>query len=142
MVAYKLTGLPDGFYTLTFKAWDLHNNSTTKRLTFVLENGKGPHINEVCASPNPAQDETCIQVKHDRPFSTVDYVVSIFVADGRCVNTLTGADNSETGQFQISWNLRDASGLRVRGGVYICRVDLKTKETTFVGCSCKIVVLP
>ena len=142
MVAYKLTGLPDGFYTLTFKAWDLHNNSTTKRLTFVLENGKGPHINEVCASPNPAQDETCIQVKHDRPFSTVDYVVSIFGADGRCVNTLTGADNSETGQFQIPWNLRDASGLRVRGGVYICRVDLKTKETTFVGCSCKIVVLP
>lgn len=142
MVAYKLTGLADGVYTLSFKAWDLHNNSTTKKLTFVVENGKGPHIDAVCASPNPAQEGTSIQIRHDRPLATVDYVVSIFGADGRCVNTLTGSDNSETGHFQIPWDLRDAAGQRVRGGVYICRVDLRTKETAFVGCSCKIVVLP
>ncbi len=142
MVTYKLTGLADGVYTLTFKAWDLHNNSNTKKLTFVVENEKGPHIDAVCAYPNPAQEETRIQVRHDRPLSTVDYVVSIFDADGRCVNTLTGSDFSETGQFTVPWNLQGASGQRVRGGVYIYRVELKTEETTFVGSSNKIVVLP
>ncbi|MBQ4035641.1 MAG: type IX secretion system sortase PorU, partial [Paludibacteraceae bacterium] len=142
MVTYKLTGLADGVYTLTFKAWDLHNNSNTKKLTFVVENEKGPHIDAVCAYPNPAQEETRIQVRLDRPLSTVDYVVSIFDADGRCVNTLTGSDFSETGQFTVPWNLQGASGRRVRGGVYIYRVELKTEETTFVGSSNKIVVLP
>ena len=141
-VTYKLSGLADGVYTLTFKVWDLLNNSTTKTLTFVVENEKGPHIDAVCAYPNPAQDETNLLVKYDRPLSNVDYVVSIYDAEGRYVNVLTGSDNSESGLISIPWDLKSASGQRVRGGVYVYRVELKTEGSSFVGNSDKIVVLP
>ena len=141
-VSYKMIGLADGVYTLTFKVWDLLNNSTTKTLSFVVENGKGPHIDAVSAFPNPALNETNLVVRHDRPLANVDYVVSIYDVNGRFVNVLTGSDNSADAQISIPWNLKNAYGQRVGAGVYIYRVELKTDDSSFVGNSDKIVVLP
>lgn len=141
-VTYKMTDLPNGLYTLTFKVWDLMNNSTTRTVVFEVDNEKGPHIDAVSSYPNPAVDETTILAKYDRPLSNVGYVVSIYDADGRYVNVLAGTDKTDNGIISIPWNLKNASGQRVPGGVYIYRVELKTDDSSFVGNADKIVVLP
>ncbi len=141
-VCYPLNDLADGYYTLTFKAWDMLNNSSSKTISFKVENGRGSHINSMIASPNPAVSQTEISVFHDRPMSDVEYKVAIFDLQGRGVAEMSGVENSKDGKLSLFWNLKDKNGVMVEPGVYLYRVDIKASGESFEGKTEKIVVLP
>lgn len=140
-ITYQLPELPNGKYTLTFKAWDLMNNSSTSTIEFVVKNGKDPSVNSVVVSPNPAVEQTTIVAQYDRPLSNVDYKVSIYDFSGRILNEYSGTDNTPDGVLKVKWDLNDASGCKVQAGDYLVKVRIRTLNSEFSEKSAKIVVL-
>jgi hypothetical protein len=59
--------MKNGKHTLTFRIWDLLNNSATETIEFEVIKGLTPEIFSVHNYPNPVRLQTNISVQHDRP---------------------------------------------------------------------------
>lgn len=134
-VKYQLAELEEGKHTLTFRAWDLLNNSTTQTLNFEVVKGLDVTIYSVNSYPNPARqnEQISIKISHDRPNTILETQVYIYDISGRLVynQTYTSADN-------IVWNLSDAN---VLPGIYLYKINIKTEDSEFTSKTNKIIVL-
>jgi len=124
VVTYKLPVMVNGKHTLTFRVWDLLNNSTTKTSEFEVVKGLVPEIFSVYNYPNPVKTTTSIIVKHDRPETILNTLVEIFDISGRKIWSFT-----QSGAENITWNLISNSGQRVKTGIYFYRVSIKTSNS-------------
>jgi len=124
VVTYKLPVMVNGKHTLTFRVWDLLNNSTTKTSEFEVVKGLVPEIFSVYNYPNPVKTTTSIIVKHDRPETILNTLVEIFDISGRKIWSFT-----QSGAENITWNLISNSGQRVKTGIYFYRVSIKTTNS-------------
>ena len=136
VIKYKLPLMENGKHTLTFRVWDLLNNSTTKSINFEVVKGLTPEIFTVYNYPNPLKTETKIIVKHDRPESILTTTVKIFDISGREIWSF-----SQTGADNISWNVISNNGLRVKTGVYFYKVSIKTKNSDFTSKTNKMLIV-
>lgn len=134
-VTYKLPELENGKHSLTFRAWDLLNNSTTKTLNFEVVAGLDPVILSISTYPNPAQisDQVRISVSHDRPNTILETIVTIFDMSGRKVWSF-----NQTGADTITWNIKDSN---VSAGVYLYQVQIKTQDSNYTSKTNKIIIL-
>ena len=136
VVKYKLPLMQKGNHTLTFRVWDLLNNSTTKTTSFEVVTGLAPEIFTVYNYPNPVKTETHIIVKHDRPETILKTQVEISDISGRIIWSF-----SQSGADNISWNLTSINGQRVKTGIYFYRVSIKTTNSDFTSKTSKMLVL-
>ena len=123
-VKYKLPQMLDGKHTLSFKVCDLLNNSTTSTTEFEVVTGLAPQIFSISNYPNPVTTKTNIIVKHDRPETILNTLVEIFDLSGRKVWSF-----SQSSADNISWNLISNDGLKVKSGIYLYRVSVKTSDS-------------
>lgn len=135
-VKYKLPELENGKHTLTFRAWDLLNNSTTSIVDFEVEKGLTPTIFKVYNYPNPVKSQTSIIVEHDRPETVLKTTVEIFDLSGRKVWSF-----SQSSADKISWNLVTNDGRRVKTGVYLYRVNIKTANSDIFSKTNKMLIV-
>ena len=79
-VSYLMGELPDGPHSLTFRAWDLLNNSTTKSLNFIVEAGLDPSIYSVISYPNPVRQTGVLNlmVNYDQPDELLSSEIYLF----------------------------------------------------------------
>jgi len=135
-IRYKLADLSDGKHVLTFKAWDLLNNSNTKSIEFEVKQGLQPVIFKVSNYPNPVQSQTTIVVEHDRPETILETTVEIFDLAGRKMWQFSqnNADN-------ISWDLKGADGIKVKGGIYFYKVTINTQNSTVFSKTNKMLIV-
>ena len=136
VVNYKLPSMENGKHTLTFRVWDLLNNSTTKSIDFVVVAGLTPEIFTVCNYPNPVSTQTTIVIKHDRPETVLSTKVEIFDITGCKVWSF-----SQSGADNIFWNLSSSTGLRVKTGIYFYRVSIKTSNSNFTSKTNKMLIV-
>jgi len=120
-VKFKLPEMTNGKHTLTFRVWDLLNNSTTKTIEFEVIKGLAPMVFSVSNFPNPVKSVTNIVVKHDRPEKILNSTVEIFDLAGRIIWTF-----SQSTADNIVWDLTTNDGRKVNKGVYIYRVNITT----------------
>ena len=66
-VAYSIPALSEGKHTLTFRAWDIMNNSSVQTLDFEVVNGLRPGLLSIMCSKSPARESTTFILSHDRP---------------------------------------------------------------------------
>jgi hypothetical protein len=139
-IVYPFENLENGRYTLTFKIWDLLNNSTTKQIEFEVVRGLPVKIEKIQAYPNPAVEYVDFIVYHDRPETILDYKLSIYDLGGRKVHEIA-EDNylAESQQLILNWNLQ-SGGVKVQPGLYIYRLEMKTTEGDFIGKSQKLLI--
>lgn len=124
VIKYKLPLMENGKHTLTFRVWDLLNNSTTKSINFEVVKGLTPEIFSVYNYPNPVKTMTNIIVQHDRPESILNTLVEIFDISGRKIWSF-----SQSSADNISWNLISNTGQKVKTGIYFYRVSIKTSSS-------------
>ena len=124
VVRYKLDNLENGKHTLTFRAWDLMNNSNTQSVDFEVMKGLTPNIFKVYNYPNPVKTNTRIIVNHDRPETVLNTRVDIFDLSGRRIWTF-----EQSNADIINWNLLGSDGRKVSSGIYLYRVSIKTKDS-------------
>jgi hypothetical protein len=135
-VKYKLPELENGKHSLTFRVWDLVNNSTTKSIDFVVDKGLTPEILSIFNYPNPVKTETTIVVTNDRPETVLRATVEIFDISGFRIWSC-----SQSGADNITWNLIADNGKRIHPGLYFYRVSIKTPNSDSTSKTNKMLVV-
>ena len=139
-VAYNIPQLEDGPHSLTFRAWDVLNNTSQTSLNFVVDNGLPTNILRLMASQNPAVTSTNFMVSFDLPGSDCDFVIEVFDFSGRCIWKHEETSPGEQGIFTVTWNLTNGNGAKVGTGIYLYRCRVKCGESKWASKTQKIVV--
>ncbi|WP_127846588.1 type IX secretion system sortase PorU [Psychroflexus aestuariivivens] len=129
-VYYRLRDLEEGEHTLTFKAWDVYNNSQTVSLNFTVAEQDDLKITRVLNYPNPFIDYTEFWFNHNRPFEPLEVMVQVFTVTGKLVWTQNQIANTSGFLFRdMTWNGRDDFGNKIGKGVYVYKLTVKSTVT-------------
>ena len=126
-VAYKLRDLEDGLHTLSFKAWDVYNNSSTADIQFRVASSDGLDITRVLNYPNPFVNYTEFWFHHNQPFEPLSVQVQVFTVTGKVV--WTHNETITTDSFlarEITWDGRDDFGDQIGKGVYVYKLTVES----------------
>lgn len=138
-VIYPLENLTPGRHSLTFKIWDINDNSTTKRLDFVVEEGYNDEVG-IVATDNPAYSSTSFITHADRMNIAQLVMVEVFDLWGRriwCKDNVIPAGESYS---VVRWNLNTSGGARVNKGMYIYRATVGNERGKQVTKAQKLIV--
>ena len=139
-VAYNIPALENGSHTLTFRAWDVLNNTSQASLDFVVDDGMATNIVRLMASQNPAISSTNFMVSYDLPGSDCDFVVEVFDFSGRCIWRHEESSSGERGIYTVTWNLTNGAGAKVDTGVYLYRCRVRCGQSKWTSKTQKIIV--
>ena len=133
-VSYKMPEQSEGPHTLTFRAWDMYNNSSTASLNFQVVKGMDPQIYNITTYPNPvsASGELNIEVQYDQPDEIIEMQVIVCDVSGKLVYT-----HNQTGVDGLRWSMNQIVS---QPGVYVYRIKIKTATSNFVSKAGKIIV--
>ena len=127
---YKLRDLEDGLHTITLKAWDVYNNSSTQEIQFIVAGNDALEITRVLNYPNPFVNYTEFWFNHNRPLEPLEVQVQVFTVTGKVVwtkNQIVTTDGFLS--RDISWNGKDDFGDRIGKGVYVYKITIKSTLT-------------
>ena len=131
---YPLRDIEPGLHTLTLKAWDVYNNSSTSEIQFVVhDENQSLVIENVLNYPNPFVNYTEFWFNHNSS-DALDVSVQIFTVSGKLVKTINGQTNSSEccgkGTSALSrdmvWDGRDDFGDKIGKGVYIYKLTVRS----------------
>ena len=131
---YPLRDIEPGLHTLTLKAWDVYNNSSTSEIQFVVhDENQSLVIENVLNYPNPFVNYTEFWFNHNSS-DPLDVSVQIFTVSGKLVKTINGQTNSSEccgkGTSALSrdivWDGRDDFGDKIGKGVYIYKLTVRS----------------
>src|SRR5699024_10827451 len=83
-------------HELTFKVWDINNNSTTSTLNFIVKDEADRNLvmNKLLNWPNPFTNKTYIHFEHNCD-DMLDVNVQIFTITGKLVKTISTVVTAE-----------------------------------------------
>ncbi|HLV13940.1 MAG TPA: type IX secretion system sortase PorU, partial [Xanthomarina sp.] len=134
IVNYPLRDLEPGLHTMSIKAWDVYNNSSTTEIQFVVfDENQQLIIDNVLNYPNPFVNYTEFWFNHNSSES-LDVLVQIFTVSGKLVKTIRGQTNTgeccNNGASSLSremvWDGRDDFGDKIGKGVYIYKLTVRS----------------
>ncbi|MBR4129866.1 MAG: type IX secretion system sortase PorU [Bacteroidaceae bacterium] len=139
-VAYNIPQLENGSHYLTFRAWDVLNNTSQTTLNFVVDDGLATNILQLMASQNPAVTSTNFMVSYDLPGSDCDFVFEVFDFSGRRIWMREESTSGERGVYTVTWNLTNGAGAKVDTGIYLYRCRVRCGQSKWTSKTQKIVV--
>ena len=129
VLSYKFYGLNEGEHTLTFKVWDIYNNSSTATIRFNVVKGKVINIENVANYPNPMTDYTNFTFEHNQKDNDIDVVVNIYDVMGQLVKTITERRYGTTLRIEpVKWDGRSDDGSPLSAGIYVYNVTVKNAQ--------------
>ncbi len=129
-LSYRLRDLEEGLHTLTLKAWDVYNNSSTAEIQFVVAGSNDLKIERVLNYPNPFVSYTEFWFNHNRPFEPLEVQVQVFTVTGKVVWTRNQVVNTDGFlSREITWDGRDDFGDRIGKGVYVYKLTVRSTLT-------------
>ena len=135
-VLYPFQNLKPGNHQLTFKVWDINNNSTTQTLNFVVRDPEAENlvVKKLLNWPNPFTNKTYIQFEHNCD-DVLDVNVQVYTITGKLVRTFSTTVTStpflegyRTHRTAIEWDGNDDFGAPVGKGTYIYKVLVKSQN--------------
>lgn len=138
---YSIPELAPGKHQLTFRAWDIQNNSSTTTLNFNVVSGLRPSLFDIGVTENPAKTSTTFIVSHDRRESNMDVVIELFDTSGRQLwrHAESGIPTSDT--YTVTWNLSVDGGRPLGTGVYLYRVKVASEGSCYTSKAKKLIVV-
>ena len=132
-LSYPFRDLEPGIHTLTLKAWDVYNNSSTAQIEFnVRDKDEELVITNVLNYPNPFIDYTEFWFNHNSS-DVLDVSVQIFTVSGKLVRTLNGQTSgggkvTSSLSKDIVWDGRDDFGDKIGKGVYVYKLKVRSNR--------------
>ena len=129
--SFTLRDLEEGLHTVTFKAWDVYNNSSTSEIQFVVTGNDDLKITNVLNYPNPFVDYTEFWFNHNRPFEPLEVQIQVFTVTGKVVwtkNQIISTDGFLS--RDIVWDGKDDFGESVGKGVYVYKLTVNSTLTS------------
>lgn len=125
-VSYPLEGLSAGHHTLSLRAWDVNENSTTATLDFIVQENYAEAFG-ISATRNPASTETTFITTLEGSSEDCTVTTEVYDTAGRLVWHHEGHSGS-SGYHSATWNLRDTGGVPVGAGIYIYKATVKSSQ--------------
>ena len=132
-LSFPFRDLEPGLHTLTLKAWDVYNNSSTSEIQFtVFDQDEDLIITNVLNYPNPFVNYTEFWFNHNST-DDLDISVQIFTVSGKLVRTLNGqttggSKSNGTLSKDIVWDGRDDFGDKIGKGVYVYKLKVRSNR--------------
>jgi hypothetical protein len=140
-VSYSLPVLEAGAHSLTFRAWDVFNNTSISTLDFVVDPALQPQVFLISASQNPASTATNFLISYSLPGAGCTFTIDVYDFMGRRLWTQTETGRSNSAVYSIPWNLSTSSGGRLGSGIYLYRCTVQSGESRKVSKAQKIIIL-
>ena len=126
---YPFTTLEPGIHTLTFKAWDVNNNSSDARLEFIVQENEEVALDHVLNYPNPFTTNTQFMFEHNQVCAALETQIEIFTVTGRLVKTINTEVKTQGFRTEgIFWDGKDDFGDQLAKGVYVYRVTVTNPD--------------
>lgn len=126
-VRYNMPTLEPGEHTLTLKAWDVNNNSSTVSIDFIVQENEEIVLAHVLNYPNPFTTSTHFFFEHNQACSELETQIQIFTVSGRLIKTINQTVHNEGFRSEgIPWDGRDDFGDQLAKGVYIYCLKVKS----------------
>ncbi|MBD9087726.1 MAG: Por secretion system protein, partial [Prevotella copri] len=138
---YSIPELEPGSHELTFRAWDIQNNSSTVKLRFNVVKGLSPALFDVGVTANPAKTSTTFIISHDRTESDMDVVVEVFDSSGRQHWRHSESGVPASGSYTVNWDLTSDSGTPLGTGVYLYRVKVASDGSSYTSKVKKLIII-
>lgn len=124
-LSYKFYNLNEGEHLLTFKAWDIYNNSNSTSIRFNVKKGKIVNIENLYNYPNPVSDYTNFTFEHNQKDNEIDVEIRIYNVMGQLVRTIREHRFGTTVRIEpIIWDATSEQGSKLPAGVYIYNVTV------------------
>ncbi|MEQ8323059.1 MAG: type IX secretion system sortase PorU [Vicingaceae bacterium] len=131
-VQYPFENLEAGPHKLNFKVWDVYNNSSEAELEFTVQEYKDITLNRVLNYPNPFTTNTSFWFEHNQPNTVLDVKIQVFTVSGKVVKTIDKVVQTEgfsqNQQDPISWDGLDEYGDKLGRGVYIYKLQVRSRR--------------
>ena len=140
-VSYVLPALEKGPHTLTFRAWDVFNNTNAVSLDFVVDPTVAPNMFNLGVSQNPARTSTNFLISYDMAGTECTFTLEVFNFAGQRVWFHQEQGSSPSGLYTIPWNLCTNAGAKLFTGVYVYRCQISCGDSKKVSKAQKIIIL-
>lgn len=122
-VLYGLKNVTPGRHSLTLRAWNIYNVSSTATINFVVRSQDSVTLGDFYAAPNPAKSNTQLILQCNNTENVASATITIFDAYGRCYATLTPATCSHSSTIgPTAWTIPST----LPNGIYFARVVVTT----------------
>jgi len=129
-VSFSIPTLSYGSHSLQFRAWDVLNNSSVSRLSFVVSDDvSSGNLNVVCTK-NPAWDWTSFIITQSMTSTEMDVLMEVFDVAGRQLYKRTVKGATTNGSFVLNWDINLSGGSHLQTGVYLCRITVGDTSKT------------
>ncbi|MBX3164259.1 MAG: type IX secretion system sortase PorU [Bacteroidetes bacterium] len=125
-VRFPFSELSEGNHQLSFKVWDIQNNSTTVTSDFIVAKTAELALNRVLNYPNPFTTRTQFMFQHNQACNAMKVTIQIFTVSGKAVKTIQtlATCSSDLKPEAIDWDGRDDFGDKLARGVYIYKLSI------------------
>ncbi len=128
-LTYRLHNLSEGLHTLTFRAWDVQNNSSEKTIEFNVVKTKGLIIKKVKAYPNPFDDFVKFSFEHNKPGGFLDVIISIYTMEGRKIAEISRkVETVGYGIEPLVWKNTDTINKTLLTGFYTYKITVTDND--------------
>ena len=143
VVEFPLENLELGEHTITFKVWDVFNNSSEESINFYVTEGDILTISEFLNYPNPFYSNTDFYFQHNQSAQNIDVSIDIYSITGEHIKTLSDSfydDGYRIGP--IRWNGKNEYGRNVSAGLYITKLNIQLEDGSYETKSIRIAITP
>jgi hypothetical protein len=146
-VSYPFSGLSEGPHELSFKVWDVYNNSAQVFTDFIVAQSAKLALSHVLNYPNPFTTYTEFWFEHNRPGEQLDVQIQVFTISGRLVKTInadivTQGFRPDPGQWtDLQWDGKDDFGDNIGRGVYVYHLQVRAPSGDYADEYEKLVIL-
>ncbi len=128
-VQFQFVNLEEGLHILTFKVWDVNNNSSEEELEFVVRKKEDIAISHLLNYPNPFTTRTEFYFEHNQIHNITEAKIEIMTVTGKLVKTIySDVESCAYRSEGIPWDGLDDYGDKLARGVYVYRLSIKNSE--------------
>ncbi len=141
-VRFPFDELAEGNHRLTFKAWDIQNNSAIVSTDFVVAPSAELALTHVLNYPNPFTTNTKFYLEHNQACNPLKITIQIFTISGKVVKTIQRSVTCEGFRPEgIDWDGKDEFGDKLARGVYIYKLAIINTDNQKAEKTEKLVIL-
>ena len=141
-INYPFSEMSPGKHTLTLKAWDVANNSSDRTIEFNVVEDQEIKIENVINYPNPFTTNTEFIFQHNQAGIPLDVKVEVFTVSGKLVKSIDQVVvNQGFLSRDIRWDGRDEYGDKIGKGVYVYKVQVRSRNGSSAEKFEKLVIL-
>lgn len=114
--------LEPGAHWLSFRSWDMLNNTSVKTVKFVVGKNIEPEVLSLMMEEDIVSCHTNFHIGYNFPGLTCQFSLEIFSTNGMLQWKKEFDASDENGVVSIPWNGHNGAGASLNNGIYICRV--------------------